>query len=65
MVTAIPDAWAAATVTDIPFDVVVFNREIEATRREVVADAPRGRVPDDLIAALHSQLGRPATYNTR
>lgn len=60
LVTAIPDAWAATTVTDIPFDVAAFNREIEGTRREVVADALRGRVPDDLIAALHSQLGRPA-----
>lgn len=59
LVTIVPDPWAAAPVSEVPFDVVAFNRDNEDAQRREVQSALRGKVSDTLVDALESEVGRP------
>ncbi len=59
LITAVPDVWSAAPVTEIPFDVAALNREnLQASRDEVRA-ALNSQVDERVIAGLEVRLGRP------
>jgi nucleotide-binding universal stress UspA family protein len=59
LVTVVPDPWAAAPVSEVPFDVTAFNRDNEEAQRREVQAALRGSVPDELVDDLVTEIGRP------
>lgn len=59
LVTIVPDPWAAAPVSEVPFDIVAFNRDNEDAQRRAVQSALRGKVSDTLVDGLESEVGRP------
>lgn len=59
LVTVVPDPWAAAPVSEVPFDVAAFNRDNEEAQRSEVQAALRGAVPDELVDHLVTEIGRP------